>query len=250
MFALRKGNRHHNRIGFTLIELLVVIAIIAILAAILFPVFMKAKEAALKASCQSNMKEIVTAALMYSENWNGRIPGSMWTGTAWGNGLGWTERLAPYLGSKTKLVPTKGQHRVYQCPAATNVDYSYGITDCTIPISNDPAVHAVGLLIPLLKFPTRQMLFYDLCPEQARLYNGQIGDSGQSNDLQTDGCSYWKSPNHPDMINGNPGHLFGYDVYWPGIHAGNNNFAMADGHALCLADWNSQKMTYTDSPPK
>ncbi|MDO8587818.1 MAG: prepilin-type N-terminal cleavage/methylation domain-containing protein [Armatimonadota bacterium] len=51
--------------GFTLIELLVVIAIIAILAAILFPVFAKAREMARKASCQSNMKEIALAYSMY-----------------------------------------------------------------------------------------------------------------------------------------------------------------------------------------
>lgn len=54
-----------KRGGFTLIELLVVIAIIAILAAILFPVFAKAREAARKATCQSNMKEIALAAVMY-----------------------------------------------------------------------------------------------------------------------------------------------------------------------------------------
>lgn len=54
-----------ERPAFTLIELLVVIAIIAILAAILFPVFARAREAARKASCQSNMKQILTAMAMY-----------------------------------------------------------------------------------------------------------------------------------------------------------------------------------------
>ena len=48
----------HKRVGFTLIELLVVIAIIAILAAILFPVFAKAREKARQASCASNLKQI------------------------------------------------------------------------------------------------------------------------------------------------------------------------------------------------
>ncbi|NLC56520.1 MAG: prepilin-type N-terminal cleavage/methylation domain-containing protein [Armatimonadetes bacterium] len=52
--------------GFTLIELLVVIAIIAILAAILFPVFARARENARKANCQSNLKQITHAALMYA----------------------------------------------------------------------------------------------------------------------------------------------------------------------------------------
>jgi len=62
-----------RRLGFTLIELLVVIAIIAILAAILFPVFAQAREAARKASCQSNLKQLGTAAAMYSQDYDGRL---------------------------------------------------------------------------------------------------------------------------------------------------------------------------------
>ena len=56
--------------GFTLIELLVVIAIIAILAAILFPVFARARENARKANCQSNLKQIGTAARMYAQDYD------------------------------------------------------------------------------------------------------------------------------------------------------------------------------------
>lgn len=58
------------RKGFTLIELLVVIAIIAILAAILFPVFAKAREKARTASCQSNLKQIALASKMYSADYD------------------------------------------------------------------------------------------------------------------------------------------------------------------------------------
>ena len=58
------------RRGFTLIELLVVIAIIAILAAILFPVFAKAREKARQASCQSNLKQIGLALLMYNNDYD------------------------------------------------------------------------------------------------------------------------------------------------------------------------------------
>ncbi len=54
--------------GFTLIELLVVIAIIAILAAILFPVFARAREAARATSCRSNVKQIMTAIMMYAQD--------------------------------------------------------------------------------------------------------------------------------------------------------------------------------------
>jgi len=58
------------RKGFTLIELLVVIAIIAILAAILFPVFAKAREKARQTSCTSNLKQMATSALMYAQDYD------------------------------------------------------------------------------------------------------------------------------------------------------------------------------------
>jgi len=62
--------------GFTLIELLVVIAIIAILAAILFPVFARAREAARKSSCQNNMKEIGIAFTLYHGDYDAMLPSS------------------------------------------------------------------------------------------------------------------------------------------------------------------------------
>ena len=64
----------HNRArGFTLIELLVVIAIIAILAAILFPVFAKAREKARQTACMSNYRQIALAVFMYMEDHDGRF---------------------------------------------------------------------------------------------------------------------------------------------------------------------------------
>src|SRR5580692_6924427 len=75
---------HSHKKAFTLIELLVVIAIIAILAAILFPVFAQARESARKTSCLSNVKEISLALTMYVQDYDERFPmwaNSMTTGT-------------------------------------------------------------------------------------------------------------------------------------------------------------------------
>src|SRR5947208_13326257 len=85
--------------GFTLIELLVVIAIIAILAAILFPVFAQAREKARSISCLSNGKQMGTAILMYAQDWDeGIVP---WWSTPSG-GMArkdrlWVGRLQPYI---------------------------------------------------------------------------------------------------------------------------------------------------------
>jgi prepilin-type N-terminal cleavage/methylation domain-containing protein/prepilin-type processing-associated H-X9-DG protein len=77
-------NVSKKRFGFTLIELLVVIAIIAILAAILFPVFARARESARKISCLSNMKQLGLAAHMYATDYDGTDPDSR---VVWLNGL-------------------------------------------------------------------------------------------------------------------------------------------------------------------
>jgi prepilin-type N-terminal cleavage/methylation domain-containing protein/prepilin-type processing-associated H-X9-DG protein len=70
--------RHPLRKGFTLIELLVVIAIIAILAAILFPVFAQARAAARKTTGLSNLKQIGNATMMYTQDYDERFPSWNW----------------------------------------------------------------------------------------------------------------------------------------------------------------------------
>ena len=79
----KKASLHHKpraRQGFTLIELLVVIAIIAILAAILFPVFARARENARRTSCLSNMKQFGVATMMYSQDYDERLYGYRFDG--------------------------------------------------------------------------------------------------------------------------------------------------------------------------
>ncbi len=98
--------------GFTLIELLVVIAIIAILAAILFPVFAQAREQARKASCMSNGKQLGMAFMQYKQDYDERHPFGGWLP---GGGLGtweWQNTVAPYIKNKG----------VYRCPSSTEED--------------------------------------------------------------------------------------------------------------------------------
>lgn len=85
-----------KRSGFTLIELLVVIAIIAILAAILFPVFAQAREKARQSSCMSNMKQLSLATIQYTQDYDETFPtglqNSWWDNT-------WYRVVTPYVKS-------------------------------------------------------------------------------------------------------------------------------------------------------
>jgi prepilin-type N-terminal cleavage/methylation domain-containing protein/prepilin-type processing-associated H-X9-DG protein len=77
---IKEGHMRHR--GFTLIELLVVIAIIVILAAILFPVFARARENARRASCQSNLKQIGLGFMQYTQDYDEQMPlQNAWSGT-------------------------------------------------------------------------------------------------------------------------------------------------------------------------
>src|SRR5438067_5956345 len=87
--------RSTKRRGFTLIELLVVIAIIAILAAILFPVFAQARESARKISCLSNMKQLALGWLMYSQDYDEAYPMTAQCCTN-GSQVYWQEMIEPY----------------------------------------------------------------------------------------------------------------------------------------------------------
>jgi prepilin-type N-terminal cleavage/methylation domain-containing protein/prepilin-type processing-associated H-X9-DG protein len=103
--------RERGRAGFTLIELLVVIAIIAILAAILFPVFAQAREKARQASCLSNQRQLSTAMQMYMQDYDERFPS--WVNDVpkspeFPNGKNtWVENLQAY--SKNK--------KIWLCPS-------------------------------------------------------------------------------------------------------------------------------------
>jgi prepilin-type N-terminal cleavage/methylation domain-containing protein/prepilin-type processing-associated H-X9-DG protein len=123
--------RHSNKRGFTLIELLVVIAIIAILAAILFPVFAKAREAARKTACINNLKQLGTGIMMYAQDYDETMPSANF------GGLGATPTYASYGWSYIFVIlePYLKNQGILACPSAPkmmvgpapqiNVNYAY-----------------------------------------------------------------------------------------------------------------------------
>jgi prepilin-type N-terminal cleavage/methylation domain-containing protein len=105
--------------GFTLIELLVVIAIIAILAAILFPVFSSARQRSRTASCTNNLKQLATATIQYTNDWDGRMPSSYtWCGDDPARPLGAFWWCPVEKGSLYSYTKNMG---VYLCPIDKNV---------------------------------------------------------------------------------------------------------------------------------
>lgn len=119
----RKPHLGHRPHGFTLVELLIVISIIALLAAILFPVFSRVRENARRSSCQSNLKQIGLGILQYTQDYDEIMPNGFssndvtdtWTDYSTGeqntNNYKWMDAVYPYVKSE----------QVFVCPSATKV---------------------------------------------------------------------------------------------------------------------------------
>ncbi|MFO7947149.1 MAG: DUF1559 domain-containing protein [Armatimonadota bacterium] len=101
--------------GFTLIELLVVIAIIAILAAILFPVFARAREKARQSACLSNVKQIMLGIMQYTQDYDEMMP-TCWTGES--------DYLTPYW--YHKIEPYVKNTQIFTCPSESGTSVGYG----------------------------------------------------------------------------------------------------------------------------
>src|SRR5712691_2053452 len=100
------GTAVERRKGFTLIELLVVIAIIAILAAILFPVFAQARDKARQTTCLSNTKEMALAILQYTQDYDETFPRDTYDGQkTW-----WMDYVQPYIKSEA----------IWRCPSRSS----------------------------------------------------------------------------------------------------------------------------------
>ena len=142
------------RRGFTLIELLVVIAIIAILAAILFPVFAKAREKARQSSCLSNLKQLSLGMLQYTQDYDERF---VLRSTGWRGQLTYGVNATVPEAPDFPWEPTYGYHdswpnkiypyvknvQVYRCPSQSTpvcMGVDYGLTDFGYRSSTNTAV--------------------------------------------------------------------------------------------------------------
>jgi len=187
------------RKGFTLIELLVVIAIIAILAAILFPVFARAREKARQITCASNLKQMGLAFLMYNSDYDETfVTNPMW---------------------KTKLQPYIRNTQINYCPSRRSLPWYYGQGyNCGVPAGRGSAVAAgfVGRSEAMISSPSAKILVaeWDRCNSgppcgDPGLYDGGATcywactkvHNGGSNLLFGDGHVKWLDPSvyHSDM---------------------------------------------------
>ena len=189
------------RKGFTLIELLVVIAIIAILAAILFPVFAKAREKARQTACLSNEKQICLGILMYAQDYDERFPGLFMPNgvtTPW-----YPDLIMPYIKNL----------QIFQCPSKSAVVLSgWGYTYGTCGYAADCAIvgGGGGQAMASLTHPATSVLLAET-----------------SGDGRTPCCNpagvVWNS-------NSNYGCMSGIDER----HNDGSNYGFADGHTKWL----------------
>jgi prepilin-type N-terminal cleavage/methylation domain-containing protein/prepilin-type processing-associated H-X9-DG protein len=225
-----------TRRGFTLIELLVVIAIIAILAAILFPVFAKARRRAVESTCINNLKQIGLALTTYADDNNEKLPPTFWRYVDSNSGVGWVNNVYQFARS----------YDVMHCPeTAKEYKWSYSRNEW-----------AGGRRIGEADNPANTIHVFDL-PRYP-----QRGFDSFRNGLKTDDCDWSNDtqyePGYTDdqmiqrtKIPASPAGQypywlrFGYNDGTPygGVHDGKTIIVFADSHVAAFSSWIPGRMT-------
>ncbi len=183
-----------RKAGFTLIELLVVIAIIAILAAILFPVFAQAREKARATSCLSNLKQIGLATQMYLQDYDGVYPTNVLPGPGyWLDPIddptmqpNWWSELQPYVKNQA----------IFVCPSATVMTYVLPGHANTSYMANWWVIYDGTATEASVRSVSQCPLFTDA---------GETWSGAWTTDARPypDGTQYWPRPIHSNGINAN-----------------------------------------------
>jgi prepilin-type N-terminal cleavage/methylation domain-containing protein/prepilin-type processing-associated H-X9-DG protein len=220
--------------GFTLIELLVVIAIIAILAAILFPVFAQAREAARKTTCLSNMKQLTLGWLMYTQDYDETNPLTALCSDCgkYGGQVYWLEMIDPYVKSQGVSYDLAAKTSIYVCPNY-NVSAPYPTDEAGNKATNiDPTGNNGNM--PVGRWPlTSYAPNIDVTTAwwaMGQSWAGEVGSPGTLAAIAKPAQQIMLAENHDCCVETWGG---GGDNNWTESrrHAGGMNYAIMDGHA-------------------